>query len=493
MQTKSTGHILSATILFALFLVLAFAQVAHAETLWDTLDETGSNIWAQQTFGNQATGVVWYNGSSTGYADTLSVKMKTQLFDDIPVRLKIYDVTGEIDQANPSQDAPVVATSDYVYVDQSAVSPDSWEIYSLYFGNTQFSLGRAYLFAFYISEADWNIGVDLAVKLASPSYDSTWYLNEYADNDYTDILTSTTTYAGTENWALAGRLEGNAVVEGEYLLTLSPCLTDTRDNVQTKCVKDFEEIVPFSWLVNTTLPNRKVEVTIRGLDDELVDSVAYYYTEPTRETATTSFVLVSTSTEVVVSIQTCLLPADEFAVFTPSNCTTQIFGNGTSTESYIDWFCARNPLLPACNNGTFATTSKGQQIYEEMECDEIGILDVKKGAQCALLWAFEPSDVSLQKFSNASRLVTNAYPIGYFTFIYSDLKTALQSTSTDVFTREVEIGKYFGRPGAGTTTFSITGTEIYVEKVKPITDFINTFLWIGFASWFILWAVTRKL
>jgi hypothetical protein len=126
-------------------------------------------------------------------------------------------------------------------------------------------------------------------------------------------------------------------------------------------------------------------------------------------------------------------------------------------------------------------------------CDDIGVTEVGKATRCALLWAFEPSTVALDKFWNTLGLVTHSYPIGYATYMISDIRTAFSTTSLAIFTRDIEIGKYFGRPGTGTTTMTLEGSQVYVEKIAPVSDKIAMFIYILFAVWFIWWATTRTL
>lgn len=120
-------------------------------------------------------------------------------------------------------------------------------------------------------------------------------------------------------------------------------------------------------------------------------------------------------------------------------------------------------------------------------------LNVYKGAKCALIWAFIPSNLSLTEFLEVKDVVLRSYPIGYATFIIEDITGAVTSTSTDALDREIEIGKYFGMPNTATTTLDFDSMFQYTSIVTPITDYIDIMLWIGFASWFLIWALTRKL
>lgn len=473
------------TFLLALFLVLAFGQVAHAETLWNTIDDASSNYYAQQTFGDQAGAVVWYNGSSTGYADTLTVKLKTTVADEIPVQLKIYDVTNEIDQTNPGNDAPVVAYSNFVNVSQEPSGPATWSEYTFSFQNTQFSLGRAYLFAFYISQADFDIGIDLAVVTASPSYDSTWYYNEYDNNDYTGINMSTTTFGGTENWALAGILTGDGITSDEYVVTFAPCETDSRGTSQCEEVNEFAELMTYDANINTTQNDRKVEILIENTNGQILDSVAYYYGDPGYYNVNTQFPMVfGSSTDAVYVIRTCLLPADEFAIFTPGdNCTTMIYGNGTTTEGYLEWWTQRNP----------DTENAGLSAFQSLGCDDLSVTEVSKAVRCALLWAFEPSTASLQKFGMVRDVVLTTYPLGYATHMVTAMASSFNSTSTEAMNIELNMHRWFGLETVATTTVSFVTMTQYTHMIDPVFDLVEILLWFLFAVWFITWGLSRKL
>lgn len=281
------------------------------------------------------------------------------------------------------------------------------------------------------------------------------------------------------------KLSRETLGNDEYVITFSPCSTDTRTHNECHYSTDFSEFMTYDASINTTQENRKLEILIKNTKGDVLDSVAYLYTDAGYYDINTQFAMVhgSTTAEVYL-IQSCLSAFDEYAVFATrgTSCTTMVYGNGTTTQSYLDWWASR-----------YGSTSSGLSAFQELACSDLSILDVAKGVKCALLWAFEPSPASLEKFSTSLYLIKNAYPIGYVTHIVSDINETMEATSTELFTREIELGKYFGKPNTATTTISLAGKDIYIEKIEPVTEKIEIFLWILFSGFFLSWALTRTL
>lgn len=118
--------------------------------------------------------------------------------------------------------------------------------------------------------------------------------------------------------------------------------------------------------------------------------------------------------------------------------------------------------------------------------------NVLKGVRCALVWAVTPSQNSIQKFYNLRDNILYTVPLGYATWIYNDIKTAVQSTSTDAFNKEIETGKLFGKDG-GTTTIEVDNLLRYSYMWEPIERFFNTLMYILFALGLLYWGLRQRL
>jgi hypothetical protein len=285
-------------------------------------------------------------------------------------------------------------------------------------------------------------------------------------------------------WPAVKLSREGVLADGEYLRTFAPCSTDTRDTPQCQYVSEFAEFMTYDATLQTTEPFRKLEVLIEDTNGRVLDSIGYFYDEPGRYNINQQFAMVfGSSTNAVYVIRSCLLQDEDFAIFGAGECTTMVYGNGTTTEGYLAWWEERNPNTP----------NAGLTAYETLQCGDIGITEVGKAFRCALLWAFEPSTASVEKFRTSMNLVQYSYPIGYVSHMFSQIQDTMSATSTDIFTREIELGKYFGKPNTATTTLSLDGMDTYTNKIKPVTDKIDMLLWIGFSAWFIVWAISRRL
>jgi len=277
---------------------------------------------------------------------------------------------------------------------------------------------------------------------------------------------------------------GTGIVDGEYIVTFAPCSTDTRDNSQCERTEDFAEFMTYDANINTVEPYRKLEVFIENTTGQILDSFAYYYDEAGYYNINTELaILYGSSTNAVYIIRSCLLPADAFALFTPGNaCTTMVYGNGTTTEGYISWWSQRNPNA----------TSSALSAYEELTCGDLSITEVGKAFRCALLWAFEPSQTSLDKFGRTKDVIMHTYPLGYATIMWTDVASSLNSTSTSAMDKAIDVGRIFGQPGA-TVTVAFLDLTKYMTMGQPIFDIIETIMWIFFLLWFFNWAFSRNM
>jgi hypothetical protein len=279
------------------------------------------------------------------------------------------------------------------------------------------------------------------------------------------------------------------ITTGEYITTASPCPTNSQNQTYNSCNVPASTEVEVSGFANIeTDTGKKVSIYLRDKFNNVLDSVAFYYTGAGYETFEQTFYNLQAST--TYNILTCLSAPEAFPDFaTDPECTTIIFTNGDNPVSYEAYWCEMFPTDPTCLNAT--TTSP--TLWTSLGCDDIGITDVKLGVQCALVWAFEPSQNSIAQFQRAKDAILYSVPLGYVTYMVNDVVRAFTSTSTSVFTREIELGKYFGKPNTATTTISLEGMTSYFDMINPVWDLIETILWLAFAVWFIYWGLTRQL
>lgn len=157
-------------------------------------------------------------------------------------------------------------------------------------------------------------------------------------------------------------------------------------------------------------------------------------------------------------------------------CKDMLIGNGMASSTH----------------GILADTSS-DDVWVEYECNDIGILDVKKGVMCAFIWAFYPDTTSLNKFSSIKNNILTVKPIGYGTFIISDFITAVNSTSTTAMDREINFGRWFGLSGKATTTIAFAPLVSSGLLENALFDWIDFMLWFMFTIWVLWYALTRKL
>jgi hypothetical protein len=164
---------------------------------------------------------------------------------------------------------------------------------------------------------------------------------------------------------------------------------------------------------------------------------------------------------------------------TTSICADMLVGNGFTDDELN----SRAGLTSGNNLDT---------SWVDMNCDDVGILDVKKGVQCALIWAVVPQEDSLNRFREVKNNMLTIFPIGYATHIYNDLSSSLSSTSTDYFDRDIDVYKLFGKSG-GTTTIDFDDMLQYKDFGSELFDFIELLMWFIFVVWLMMWGITREL
>lgn len=281
---------------------------------------------------------------------------------------------------------------------------------------------------------------------------------------------------------------GGNIQNGEYVTTDAPCQTNSNTIPASSCNAPVPLTeVSVSGFANFETSNKKVSIFLRDKFLNTLDSVAFYYTTAGYYDFENTFYDLQAST--TYNILTCISDAQAVPTYaTNPTCTTIIYTNGDNPVSYEQYWCELFPTDPGCQNATSTPT-----LWANLSCDEIGITDVKKGVQCALVWAFEPSQNSIAQFQRAKDAILFSVPLGYATYMVQDVIQAFTSTSTSVFTRDIEIGKYFGKPNTATTTLSLATTTQHIGMFNPVFDLLETIVWIMFAVWFIYWALTRQL
>lgn len=195
--------------------------------------------------------------------------------------------------------------------------------------------------------------------------------------------------------------------------------------------------------------------------------------------------VVSTSTYMT---KVCIVPAGSTSFFGAGQCVTATWCNGYTDEECSQWLADRG--IGGFTSTT--TASSTGDIWTHLGCDDIGIFDVKQGVQCALVWALAPSEASVYKFNVLKNNMLTMYPIGYGTYIYNDFKSALTSTSTDYFDRDIDVHKLFGKSG-GTTTIDFDALMVHSDMGEPIYRWVDYLLWLLFTGWLFMFATSREL
>jgi hypothetical protein len=181
-------------------------------------------------------------------------------------------------------------------------------------------------------------------------------------------------------------------------------------------------------------------------------------------------------------------------------CTSDIFSNALVYigEEFVST-CADMFIGNGHASSTFTTSllysgitdlNSSFDSWMDLECDDVGILDVKKGVQCALIWAFKPNGNTVAKLQTLKNQLLYVVPIGYGTHILGDLYDASQGTTTDIFT--------FNMPVYANGAFSETGTEVSLGGLmngvgeSALIDFFEYVLYALFALWVFRFVLSLK-
>lgn len=286
-------------------------------------------------------------------------------------------------------------------------------------------------------------------------------------------------------------ISSNLLLYDEESTIYYPDCSSDSDVTQTTCASEFLYegfILESEW---TSLQDEyQIEFYVLDLDGNIYEPSQFYSgvffgTSSVGEYADTfDFPIQDATSSILVKI--CINDRYSSALAywgqeMTARCSNIFFGNGMATTT-----------LSSFITGIPNTDGDSVTNWYDMDCEEIGILDIKKGVQCGLLWAFKPSSESLDKFNQAKTSVLTTYPIGYATLILTDVTSAFNSTSTVAFDRDIDVKKFFGQSG-GTTTISVSALTSKMGMVQPIIDYFNVIMWTLFVAWLLWWGLTRKL
>lgn len=181
---------------------------------------------------------------------------------------------------------------------------------------------------------------------------------------------------------------------------------------------------------------------------------------------------------------------------TSAICVNQWIGNGFTDESLGNLLLTLGKITststPTGMGGSGVTLWNSGTAWESNGCEDIGLTDVFKGVKCAMIWAFSPTDESIQKFLRAKETMLTIYPIGYGTIIMRDITTAFSTSTPNVFTQEIPVKELFGLEG-GTTTIDMQVMLGQTGFINEFVDFIEVFFWLVFVGWLLMFSLTRKL
>jgi len=303
---------------------------------FDTTDAFSSYSVVQQTFGNKAMGYIWWNTGAQFSTDSFTTKSYHNGTTSIRVNLTIYDLSGDPELEDPVDDAFIVAQS---YALVGTTSTDV--VFPL---NGSFSYDRYYLFAFTVDNIGYlEAGVDLWVANANPVYDMTWYFADYDDWDFSNF-DSLATYELT---GLYGSLTDTDLTANEYLVTVLPCNTDSRNNDSVVCgnLTASTSLDVSGYVVTEALP-RKIELALYDLDNYLLSSVGLF-TNGEAGTIDFDHTFAGVSASSTYKLVSCLLDADTSSSFLPDvGCTITYFGNGLATSSVTSLLVEKGIRLP---------------------------------------------------------------------------------------------------------------------------------------------------
>jgi hypothetical protein len=272
------------------------------------------------------------------------------------------------------------------------------------------------------------------------------------------------------------RIYNQGLSTSDYITSQTMCVADSRTESTVRCSTPLDPIPEFTGTFSVEQSNIKLELTLRDSAGELVDSTAYLYDEAGYFEWDWYTSAIGSSTGSIFTLDACLVPGDSFSAFGYGECIRQIWGNGTSTEEYMDYVYG------------YSDTLSGESLYDSLNCSDVSILSVASSTYCALLWAFEPSAEALQKFDVVKDKLLYIIPIGYATHMITDLKE-LTATST---TYEFDMNEF----GLSSTTITFPITE-YAESAEedftPLFDTAEKFVWILFGVWVVGYGLSRRL
>lgn len=263
------------------------------------------------------------------------------------------------------------------------------------------------------------------------------------------------------------------LLDTNYVITTLPCASDSRSNSNESCPTSLMPVTEIDGVVNTSQDNMKLEILVYDSGRNLIDSTSFFYSEPTYTTFDWYTVTVSTTTEAVYYINACVLPSDAFASFGYGNCTSIEWGNGTTTHEYLSWIGRDD--------------ADAMSTYNELGCADVSILSFASSTYCALLWAFEPSNASMEKFGEVKNKLLFIIPIGYATHVVNDLKD-LSATSTQY---SFDMNAF----GLSSTTIDFDATaygESAYTDFPTMFDTAEKFVWILFGIWVVGYGVSRR-
>lgn len=247
----------------------------------------------------------------------------------------------------------------------------------------------------------------------------------------------------------------------------------------------------------STIDNWKYEYLMTEADFSPIEpqsayNKTYFYTLA-GSIITTDAIIFPDKNKSIYLLQVCLAPSDEFPLIlggVHSLCKNQYIGNGYESDELRGVLISLG-LISSSTNSVIDNPS-AITLWGELDCDNIGITDIKKGLQCALIWAFDPPQSSIARFNTLKDNILSLYPIGYATLVISDFNDAIGTTTTEYFDSEIPIGELFGQEG-GTTTIDFDNMLEYKDIGAPVFDWVEFIMWFGFVIWLIMWGTSRTL
>lgn len=276
-------------------------------------------------------------------------------------------------------------------------------------------------------------------------------------------------------------LENNGISTDNFITMATPCKADSRTLPNVKCQSLYASSTFLVSGAVTLVEPAKVELYFRDIDGTLKDSISLIYDHAGTYIYDQMFVW-SMSKE-SYKISACITAIDGSAYLDNGFCVTSLWGNGAIPfDPTDDW---------PNENGNFGTSTK-ETIWTKEGCNDLKITDVFKGMKCAMIWAFSPEDKAYEDFRSTKDMLLMIYPLGYGTIIFKDITNAFSTTSTKSFDKTIEVGKYFGRHG-GTTTISMEHLLSKTSFAFPVVRLVDTFLWLVFGGWLLMFTLYRKL